>query len=122
MTDRHGPRFTILVSLLVAIGAYMVLALVGTSMAGLICGVLLLDLGVQAGHVANQTRIYGLDPGARGRLNMVYMVCYFIGGALGSSLGAEAWKVAGWNGVCGFALAVLAVAAIFCVRRGRRFA
>jgi predicted MFS family arabinose efflux permease len=81
--------------------------------------VLLLDLGVQAGHVANQTRIYGLDPEARGRLNMVYMVCYFIGGATGSSLGAGAWKVWGWSGVCGFALAVLGAATIFCMGKKR---
>jgi predicted MFS family arabinose efflux permease len=119
LTDRHGARFTILVSLLVAMGSYVVLGLVGSTMAGLICGVLLLDLGVQAGHVANQTRIYGLDPGARGRLNMVYMVCYFSGGAFGSWMGAEAWKVAGWKGVCGFALVVLMAATGFCISRQR---
>jgi predicted MFS family arabinose efflux permease len=120
LTDRRGPRFTILISLLTAIAAYVVLGVAGKRLAGLICGVLLLDLGVQAGHVANQTRIYGLDPGARGRLNMVYMVCYFVGGALGSSLGAEAWKIAGWGGVCGFSLAVLGIATGFCLSKSRR--
>jgi predicted MFS family arabinose efflux permease len=120
LTDRHGPRFTILVGLGTAIAAYVVLAMAGRTLAGLIVGVLLLDLGVQAGHVANQTRIYGLDPGARGRLNMVYMVCYFIGGATGSWLGAQAWRIAGWEGVCAFAVAVLTAGAIFCVQRGRK--
>jgi predicted MFS family arabinose efflux permease len=69
-------------------------------MGGLIAGVVLLDLGVQAGHVANQTRIYALLPEARSRLNTVYMVSYFVGGALGSALGALGWNWWGWKGVC----------------------
>jgi hypothetical protein len=74
-----------------------------------------MDLGVQSGHVSNQTRIYSIDPSARSRLNMVYMFCYFIGGALGSYLGAWCWHVAGWWGVCGFGTMalVLAIAAEF---------
>ena len=71
-------------------------------LAGLIVGVIVMDLGVQASHVSNQTRIYPIDPTARSRLNMVYMVCYFSGGAAGSYLGAVAWRWFGWWGVCGF--------------------
>ncbi len=63
-------------------------------------GVILLDLGVQTGHVANQTRIYALVPEARSRLNTVYMVTYFLGGSLGSALGAFGWSHWRWNGVC----------------------
>jgi len=60
----------------------------------------MMDLGVQAGHVSNQTRIYGIDPAARSRLNTVYMFCYFVGGGLGSLGGAVCWHRAGWLGVC----------------------
>ena len=70
----------------------------------------LLDFGRQAGHVANQTRIYGLDAEARSRLNMFYMVCYFAGGAAGSFMGAYAWRVRGWSGVCSLCLVVMALA------------
>ena len=67
-------------------------------MAGLIAGVVLLDVGVQSGHVANQTRIYALDANARSRLNTVYMFCYFSGGSLGSWLGAICWNTKdGWQ-------------------------
>jgi predicted MFS family arabinose efflux permease len=69
-----------------------------------------MDLAVQSGHVSNQTRIYGIDPSARSRLNMVYMSCYFVGGGLGSYLGAVSWHAAGWWGVCGFASAILLLA------------
>jgi hypothetical protein len=70
-------------------------------MSGLIAGVILLDVGVQAGHVSNQTRIYGLLPEARSRLNMVYMICYFTAGAIGSFAGSLLWHHFAWAGVCG---------------------
>jgi predicted MFS family arabinose efflux permease len=79
-------------------------------MAGLIAGVLLLDVGVQSGHVANQTRIYSLDAAARSRLNTVYMFCYFTGGSLGSWLGAICWEYKGWTAVCAFGGAVMVIA------------
>jgi len=42
----------------------------------------------------------------------VYMVMYFLGGSLGSALGAYGWKLARWNGVCvsGLVLSLLALA------------
>jgi len=67
-------------------------------MAGLIAGVVLLDVGVQSGHVANQTRIYALDATARSRLNTVYMFCYFSGGSLGSWLGGTLFDLTGGYG------------------------
>ena len=87
--DRRGPRFTILLALLTTLASFLLLGALGKMMAGLIAGVILLDVGVQSGHVANQTRIYALDPGARSRLNTVYMFCYFTGGSIGSWLGAH---------------------------------
>jgi hypothetical protein len=40
------------------------------------------------------------------------MVSYFIGGSLGSLLGAWSWRVAQWRGVCGFALASIVMALV----------
>lgn len=110
VTDRRGPRFTILSALGLTLASFVLLAAYGTSLTGLIIGVILLDLGVQAGHVANQTRIYSIDPAARGRLNTVYMFLYFVGGALGSYGGAVAWAHWGWTGVCSVAILVLGFA------------
>jgi predicted MFS family arabinose efflux permease len=100
LTDRKGPAFTVTLAILVSIASYLVFDLAGYGFWGLVAGVILLDLGVQAGHVANQTRIYALVPEARSRLNTVYMVTYFLGGALGSALGAYGWTHWRWNGVC----------------------
>jgi predicted MFS family arabinose efflux permease len=109
LTDKHGPRFTIGFALAFVFFSFVLLGLTGKTLAGLILGVLALDLGVQAGHVANQTRIYNLDSHARSRLNMFYMVCYFTGGSVGSLLGAWTWRAGGWFGVCVFCLVVISI-------------
>jgi predicted MFS family arabinose efflux permease len=100
LADRHGPAFAVSLAVLTMIASWAVFAVAGHWIIGLVAGVILLDLGVQAGHVANQTRIYALIPEARSRLNTVYMVSYFVGGALGSALGAMGWVRWGWTGVC----------------------
>jgi predicted MFS family arabinose efflux permease len=112
LADKHGARYSIGLGLASVFISYVIMGFAGKTLAGLIIGVLLLDFGTQAGHVANQTRIYGLDAGARSRLNMFYMVCYFAGGAAGSLMGAYAWHKRGWPGVCASCLAVMTLAII----------
>jgi predicted MFS family arabinose efflux permease len=112
LADKHGPRFTIRFALWLSLFSFLFLGFAGRHLAGLIIGVVLMDLGIQSGHVSNQTRIYSIDPNARSRLNMVYMFCYFIGGGLGSYLGAWCWHVAGWWGVCGFGSTSLLLAIV----------
>jgi predicted MFS family arabinose efflux permease len=114
--DRRGPRFTILLALLTTLASFLLLGAFGKIMAGLIAGVVLLDVGVQSGHVANQTRIYALDATARSRLNTVYMFCYFTGGSLGSWLGAIFWEYKGWTAVCALGIAVIAIALVVFAR------
>ncbi|MEH1833445.1 MAG: hypothetical protein V7L29_15545 [Nostoc sp.] len=86
---------------------------------GLILGMLILDLGMHTGYVLNQIRVYNLVPNAESRLNTVYMVTNYTGGALGSFLGTYTWGLWQWNGVCGLGFFLLAVAFIahFSVRK-----
>ena len=72
------------------------------------------DLGVQASLVAHQTIVYGIDPGARSRLNAVLFVGMFLGMALGAALGSLLLAGWGWAGVT--ALATLAAGAALLVR------
>jgi len=102
LADRYGARRNVLIAMLISLSSFVVLYFTGRHMAGLVAGVILLDIGVQAGHVSNQTRIYGLQPDARSRLNMVYMICYFTAGAIGSLGGSVLWHHFGWAGVCSF--------------------
>jgi len=63
-------------------------------------GVVLLDAGAQSTHLANQTIVFGLNPTLRNRINAVYMVSFFVGGALGTAASSFVWERAGWTGVC----------------------
>ncbi|MDQ2769340.1 MAG: MFS transporter [Bacteroidota bacterium] len=98
--DRRGPAFIIGEGTLLALAAFAVMGLGGGWLAGLVVGVVLLDVGVQAAHIANQTNVFSLVPEARSRLNTVYMTGYFTGGSLGSVAGGLAWMHFGWAGVC----------------------
>jgi predicted MFS family arabinose efflux permease len=76
-------------------------------------GVLMLDAGAQGSHIANQARIYSLDPALHGRINSLYMVTFFLGGSIGSLLGSQAWAFAGWPGVCATGMLFSIAALVF---------
>jgi predicted MFS family arabinose efflux permease len=80
--------------------AFVLLGLFRESWTVLIAAILLMDVGLQSAMVANQSRIYGLDASARSRINTVYMTVMFVGGALGTALGAQVFARFGWLGVC----------------------
>lgn len=61
-----------------------------------------MDLAVQSSQVANQARVYTLDPAARSRLNTVFMATMLVGGAVGAGVGGAAYAVWGWTGTCAF--------------------
>jgi predicted MFS family arabinose efflux permease len=87
--------------------AFLVFWEVGHQLWGLVLGVILLDAGVQAAQVANQTRVLRLRPDARNRVNTVYMICYFSGGSIGSLIGASVWSRWHWAGVCAAGIAFM---------------
>ncbi|MDY7227126.1 MFS transporter [Hyalangium rubrum] len=98
--DVRGDRKINALAIGVLLFSFVVLWLLGRWLWGIALGVILLDLGAQANHISNQTRVYSLHPEARNRLNTIYMVTYFVGGATGAYLGTTAWTHLGWTGVC----------------------
>ncbi len=112
LADRHGTRAVMNWALLVQGLAFAGLWLFGYHLLGLVAGVVLLDGGAQANQIANQTRIFGIDVNARGRINTVYMMIYFAFGSAGSAAGSLAWQHAGWPGVCALGLGFLGLAAL----------
>lgn len=99
MADRGAGRTVLWSAGVLAVAGYVVLGISGHSAIGIATGVVLLDLGVWAAQTANQQRIFAIAPEARSRLNSVYMVCYFAGGAFGSAVGSVAWRLGGWHAV-----------------------
>jgi len=80
--------------------SFLILLVGKTSIVLIVVGVIVLDIGTQGTHVLNQSVIYELAPGARSRINGVYMTSYFIGGALGSAAGSFAFEHGEWRAVC----------------------
>ncbi|MFL9909964.1 MFS transporter [Paraburkholderia sp. RL17-337-BIB-A] len=104
LTDTRDPRRIIFAASIVLIASYVVLAWKGSSIGGLIVGVILLDLGMQSAHVSNMARSLAVKSTAMSRANTLYMTCRFAGGAIGATLGNYAWSVWHWPGVCGVGL------------------
>ncbi len=119
LAGRVRPQLINLVGLFAAALGFAVFASAPRSLVVLGLGIVLLDGGVQASHLANQTVIIGLAPERRNRLNAVYMVSYFAGGALGTAIASAAWSRGGWRAVCGTG-AGLALAGTLPLVRARR--
>jgi len=118
LSDKLGPTVVNMISLSCAVVAFAAFMFAGdVSVWAIVLGVNFLDFANQSGQIANQARIFKLDPGARARLNTVYMVFTFGGGALGSALGAWAWSLHAWRGVCTAGFALLAVVAVLLLAR-----
>ncbi|MDI2129606.1 MFS transporter [Yinghuangia seranimata] len=116
LVDRRGADRVNLVCLLGVVAAAAVLAVgaVGgpVGLAALVVGILLLDVAMQSGQVANQTRVLALRPDARARLNTAYMTCSFLGGSAGSWVGVRLYVGVGWTAVCGLVAALAGVALV----------
>ncbi|WP_202913730.1 MFS transporter [Pararcticibacter amylolyticus] len=106
ISDRMDKTKLITITLVMIVLSWVIFGISSASIAGLIIGVILLDLGLQSTHIANQTIIFALHPEARNRLNTVYMVSYFIGGASGTFFAGLAWTNWKWLGVTGVGLSV----------------
>lgn len=73
----------------------------GNTYAGIIAGVLLIDIGMQCIQLSNQTSIFDICPSASNRVNTIFMTTYFTGGSLGTFLAGSCWQTWGWAGVAG---------------------
>lgn len=100
LNDKKDSRILIISCIVICVGAYAVLGFASTSIIGIIIGIIILDFGIQGTLVSTQSLIYSLSDSERSRLNTVFIVSNFIGGAIGSTMGAVAWSLYNWTGVC----------------------
>lgn len=98
--DKMEDRRIQVIGISAVLVSFVIFFLGGGSLVGLAAGVIVLDFGAQANHVANQARIFSLRSETHSRVNTLYMTTYVGGGALGSYLGALAFARFGWAGVC----------------------
>ncbi len=120
LNDRLNKNRLISLASLLLIATWTLFFFSENWLSGIIIGVVLIDLALQALHITNQNIIFSKNPEGRNRVNTVYMVSFFIGGSLGTTLGAVAWQYWEWKGVSGLGLilsGVLLVSHLFFSRK-----
>jgi predicted MFS family arabinose efflux permease len=117
--DRRGPRFSLLTALSVLLASWGILAMFGHAVAGIVAGMIVLDLGATASDISNRTVIFSLRPDIRTRLATIYMIGKFGGGGIAAWLTGLAWSTCGWPGVCGLGGALSGMAALTALLRVR---
>ncbi|PRP66651.1 MFS transporter [Nonlabens agnitus] len=99
LNDTMNKYYIILSASIILLISWILFYFSGNSILGLIIGVVLIDLGMQALHITNQNIIFSKNKDARNRINTIYMVGFFVGGALGTLCASIAWDNYGWPGV-----------------------
>ena len=110
--DKGSSRIVIGYGILLMLLSFIVFYFSAESIVGIVIGIVLIDIGIQAIHISNQTRVYSILPEARNRMNTVFMSFSFFGTALGSAFGLLLWKIGAWEAVSlgGIVLVALAFA------------
>ena len=110
VADRRGPALVTRLGAALVVGSFAVMGLSvvmapGAQLWVLVASTVGFDLGIQAVLIAHQSIVYGIDPGARSRLNAVLFTGMFIGMAIGSALAAVLFAHFGWMAVTALATA-----------------
>nr|WP_294874876.1 MFS transporter [uncultured Pedobacter sp.] len=95
-----NPRKNLFVGLILQLLSIAAFYFTGSHLYLFVAGIILIDIGQQAIHVTNQTRIYAILPEARNRLNTVFMSVSFVGASFGSALGLWLWEQGKWPLFC----------------------
>ncbi|PJJ83386.1 MFS transporter [Mucilaginibacter auburnensis] len=112
LTDKVNPYKLATYTIAILLLSFVVYYFSGYSLVGMVVGVILMDMGLQATHLCNQAIIFANNAAARNRINTVYMVSYFGGGAIGTFFGTQLWYRYQWTGVCILGIAVSALTLI----------
>src|SRR5215217_6416150 len=100
LSGGQNPRKNLITGLVLQLLSIMAFYFTGGQLYLFVAGIILIDIGQQAIHVTNQTRIYAILPEARNRLNTVFMSVSFVGAASGSAFGLWLWDKGNWPAFC----------------------
>lgn len=93
--------------------AWIVMGVFHDCYAGIIAGVIIIDIGMQSVQLSNQTATMQLCPEASSRMNTIYMTSFFIGGSLGTFFAGTLWSQFGWMGTVGSGTTLIVLAILF---------
>lgn len=95
--DKGNPRKVIGYGCILLLISFIIFYFSAESLIGILLGIVFIDVGLQAIHISNQTRIYAFLPEARNRMNTIFMSFSFLGTALGSAFGIWLWNYGNWQ-------------------------
>ena len=113
LVDRGRGEFVTFGALCLLLAAWLPLAGMSMSLGLLVLGIVLLDMGGQAIHVANQGMILRGAVAEHSRLVGAYMLFYAVGSGLGALGTTAAYAYAQWPGVCCLGAAISLSALLF---------
>jgi predicted MFS family arabinose efflux permease len=108
--DRIGLRPVVLVGICSMLAAWVAMSFGVWTIVAIVVGAMLLDLGLRAAMVANQTLINSAVPDSRSRSNTVFALHVWSGNAIGALLTSWTFAKYGWLAVCGVAMSATVVA------------
>ncbi|MEL0656720.1 MFS transporter [Pseudoalteromonas issachenkonii] len=111
--SKLGSKALIMIALTLAAIGFAITGLFNGSLASLIIGIILIDFAIFSAQVANQVRVFSIDPTAQSRINGIYMLGYYIGGAVGSMVGVKAFALYQWPGVVAVSIIFILLSGIF---------
>ena len=109
-TDRVGLRPVVLTGICSMMAPWVVMGFGVWTIAAIVAGAMLLDIGLRAAMVANQTLINSAVPDSRARSNTLFGLHVWSGNALGAFIMSWTFAHYGWIAVCGVAMAAIVVA------------
>jgi len=118
-TDRVGLRPVVLAGICSMLAAWVAMAFAAWSIAAIVIGAMLLDIGLRAVMVANQTLINSAVPDSRSRANTLFGLHVWSGNAAGAFLAS--WTLAryGWLAVCALAMSAVVIALLIHLTWGK---
>ncbi len=109
-TDRAGVMPVVLTGICTMLASWIFMGLGVWSVAAVVVGAMLLDCGLRATMVANQTLINSAVPNSRARANTLFGFHVWGGNAVGAFLTSWTFAHYGWLAVCGVAMTATVIA------------
>lgn len=98
--DKVGPRRARWIVAVVQVAGVSLFYPLGFNLWALLVPLVLVNMVGPTVDVTGRMMFLSLAPEIRTRLTTFYIVCMFVGGALGSVLGTAIYDAAGWGGTC----------------------
>jgi predicted MFS family arabinose efflux permease len=109
-TDRAGVMPVVLTGICTMLAAWIFMGLGVWAVTAVVIGTILLDCGLRATMIANQTLINSAVPASRARANTLFGFHVWGGNAVGAYLTSWAFAHYGWLAVCGVTMTATVIA------------